>query len=123
MKKKKNILIIEDEKPLGKILRYKLEVAGFTVHNAANGKEGLEAYANGAYDFILVDLIMPIMDGFTVLEELQKKKNSVPVVVLSNLGQSADIETTKKLGARDFLIKSDTQLNGIVEKVKQIVGE
>lgn len=121
-KKVKHILIAEDEEAYSRVLRYKLEEEGFDVATAINGAEALTAAHAKKPDLLLLDLIMPVMDGFEVLEKwsadpLLKK---VPVIVLSNLGQEEDIQRTKKLGAKDYLIKSDMDLVKVVEKVKTI---
>jgi CheY-like chemotaxis protein len=112
-----HILLVEDEVAVAKILRIKLEEAGFQVTVAVNGKEGLDRLADGGVDLILLDLLMPVMNGFQVLEALQKKQNSTPVIVLTNLGQKDDIEQIQKFGPIDYLIKSDTPLTKILEQV------
>lgn len=115
---KKKILIVEDEKSLAHALKFKLESAGYTVDVENDGASGLATIKSKKFDLVLLDLVMPKVNGFGVLEELKKIKNSTPVIVLSNLGQDTDIATAKRLGAKDFLIKSDTQLEGIVDKVR-----
>lgn len=112
-----HILLVEDEPAVAKILRIKLEEAGFRVTVAVNGKEGLDRLMQGGVDLILLDLLMPVMNGFQVLEVLQKKQNSTPVIILTNLGQKDDIEQIQKFGPIDYLIKSDTPLTKILEQV------
>lgn len=70
------------------------------------------------YDLILLDMIMPKMDGFTVLQKLKENGNKIPVIVTSNLGQDEDVKRAKDLGARDYLVKSDTPLVKIVEYIQ-----
>lgn len=112
------ILICEDEKPLSSALNLKLSSQGYTPTIVNNGREALEKLSQNQFDLILLDLIMPEVDGFEVLEELKNKGISTPVIVLSNLGQKEDIEKAKTLGAKDFFIKSDTPIAEVVEKVK-----
>jgi DNA-binding response OmpR family regulator len=119
---KKKILIGEDEKPMAKALQLKLTHAGFEALAVFNGEEVIEQLAKEQYDLILLDLIMPIKDGFTVLKELKEKGNTVPIIVTSNLSQEEDAKRAKELDAVDYLIKSNTPLAAIVEKVKTILG-
>jgi DNA-binding response OmpR family regulator len=120
--KKTRVLVMEDDPFLKSVYEVKLENEGFEVKIAGNGKEGVDIYDKFKPDIILLDLIMPEMDGFAVLEELkQKKKIKTPIVVLSNLGQEEDVAKAKELGAVDFLIKASTQINAVVEKVKSIL--
>jgi DNA-binding response OmpR family regulator len=116
----KKILIVEDEKPLSHALELKLAHEGFTVTVASNGRECLELIESQSFDVVLLDLIMPEVDGFQVLEQIQKKPNGPAVFVLSNLSQSEDEQRVLALGARKFFIKSDTSLTTIVDEVKQV---
>jgi len=121
--KKQRVLVMEDDSFLRSVYEVKLSNEGFDVKIAGNGKEGIELYDSFKPDIILLDLIMPEMDGFAVLEELkQKRKIKTPVVVLSNLGQDEDIKKAKELGAVDFLIKASTQINAVVEKIRDVIG-
>ncbi len=113
----KNILIVEDERPLSHALEMKLKAQGFTTKVVMNGQDALTELANGKYNMVLLDLIMPTMDGFGVLEEMKNKKLSVPVIVLSNLGQDEDRVKTKALGAIDYFVKSNTPIAEILERV------
>src|SRR3989338_6391413 len=103
---KRTILIVEDEKALLEILKTNLEESGFKVLTTTNGVEGLEALKKHQVDLELLDLLMPLMSGFDVLEEMGKKKIAVPVIVLSNLGQQEDVNKIKASGAKEYLIKS-----------------
>lgn len=114
---------MEDDPFLRSVYEVKLANEGFEVKIAGNGREGVDAYDSFKPDIILLDLIMPEMDGFAVLEELKKKRKiKTPIVVLSNLGQDEDVAKAKELGAVDFLIKASTQINAVVDKVKTILG-
>lgn len=116
--KGKSILIVEDERPLSHALEIKLKKQGYTTKVVINGQDALDELAQTKYDMVLLDLIMPIMDGFGVLEELKNKKLNVPVIVLSNLGQDEDRAKTKALGALDYFVKSNTPIAEILERVK-----
>ena len=118
MDKQKKILVAEDERPLAKALELKLSHSGYEVTVATNGQEALDKLQNGGFDLVLLDLMMPVLDGFSVLEKLKSQNISVPVIVTSNLGQKEDIDKAKKLGAKEYFIKSNTQLSEIVEYIK-----
>jgi DNA-binding response OmpR family regulator len=120
MSSPKHILIIEDEKPLAHALDLKLQHEGFAVTVAGNGQEGVALMQSQQFDVLLLDLIMPIMNGFQVLEEIKKLPHQPVVFVLSNLSQHEDEERSIAMGARKFFIKSDTPLNVIVEEVKAV---
>ncbi len=119
MKTSKKILIIEDEKTLSRALELKLTNLGFNIRVALNGEEGLTLLQKESFDLILLDLIMPKMDGFAVLERLKEQKIKTPVMILTNLSQEADMKRTKEFGAKDFFIKSNTPISIIVERVKK----
>jgi DNA-binding response OmpR family regulator len=116
------ILIAEDERPLAKALELKLRAAGFDVSVATDGKQALEMASGGQYDLLLLDLIMPITDGFKVLEGLHDAKVKTRVIVLSNLGQEEDMQRVKALGAVDYFVKADTPLATIIEHVQKYLG-
>lgn len=118
----KKILIAEDEKPIAKALELKLQHEGFDVKTAFNGEEALEYIEHEPFALILLDLVMPKVDGFKVLETLQGKKNNTPIFILSNLSQQEDEVKAKHLGAQGFFIKSNTPLAQIVAEVKRVLG-
>ncbi len=111
------ILIIEDEKPLTEVLATKLKGEGFLLNSAENGEEGLELINSWKPDLILLDIIMPKMDGYDVLEKLNEDGNKTPVIIISNSGQMVEIEKTKKLGAVDHLIKTEFSPEDVLKKV------
>lgn len=117
----KKILIIEDEKTLARALELTLTHAGFEAVLAFNGEDGIKLIQNGSYDLILLDLIMPKMDGFTVLTVLKAKKITTPVLVLTNLSQQNDIKHAAKFGAKEFFIKSNTPISVIVGRAKELL--
>jgi DNA-binding response OmpR family regulator len=116
----KSVLIVEDERPLAHALELKLQHEGFQVAVATNGQQGLDLIESQHFDVVLLDLIMPEMDGFQMLEKLKGKSNPPVVIVLSNLSQHEDEDRVLALGARKFFIKSDTPLTTIVEAVRNI---
>jgi two-component system cell cycle response regulator len=113
------VLIVEDDAFLSRALVDKFQHEGFIVHSAMNGEEGLSIMKKEKIDVVLLDLMMPMKNGFEVLEEIQKDPalSKIPVMVLSNLGQDNDIEKAMKLGACDFLVKSNVPLKDVVTKV------
>jgi DNA-binding response OmpR family regulator len=117
----KRILIVEDEKAMANALRLKLEHEGFVVQMVNDGDEAKNLLADNKFDLILTDLMMPKFSGFDLLHKLKEMEENTPVVVLSNLSQSEDLEKAKKLGARDYLVKSDISLAEIVVKVKALL--
>lgn len=120
----KHILIVEDEKPMAHALELKLQKEGFETQHANNGKEARSALDVKSFDLVLMDLIMPEMDGFTLLEKIKEEKDlNVPVIVLSNLSQSEDKEKVLDLGAEAYYIKSDITIAEIVDEVRQILGK
>lgn len=121
MTKAKKILVAEDEKPMAQALELKLGGAGFEVKSCFNGQECLDLFDKEKFDLILLDLVMPVKDGFVVLAELKEKGSKVPVIVLTNLSQVDDYKRVKELGALDLFVKSDTPIADIVKKVEQIL--
>ena len=117
----KKILIIEDEKTLARALELKLTLSNFAVSVAFNGEEGIKLLEKKIFDLILLDLIMPKMDGFAVLETLKIKRIKTPVMVLTNLGQDNDVRRTKEFGVKEFLIKSNTPIATIVARVVKLL--
>ncbi len=118
----KHILIAEDEKPYLRALVLKMQNAGFKVTGAENGVETLAALKKERFDLLLLDLIMPKVNGFMVLEEIKKLGLKLPVIVLSNLSQADDEKKVRDLGAVDFLGKSNTPIAELTEKVKALIG-
>ncbi|SRR5260221_1518519 len=117
----KKILIVEDEKPLADVLQDELIHQGFEVFVASNGKEGLEMAISYTPDLILLDLLMPVMDGKTMLHRLRDfpKFKTIPVIVLTNAGETENIrETQLYFNASEFLIKSNVSVEQIVTKIK-----
>ncbi len=117
MAEKKKILIAEDEKPMSRALVLKLGNSGYEAKPAYDGQEALDMLAKEKFDLILLDLMMPRVDGFGVLEEMKKRGDSTPVICSTNLSQPSDIDRTKALGVIDYFVKSDTPISEVVDRV------
>jgi len=119
--KKKNVLIIEDEKMLSEMYKTKFEMEGFAVKQSFDGKDGLEKAKSGKPDIVLLDIILPKLDGFLVLKELKEDPamKKTPVLLLTNLGQDDDIKKGKSLGADGYFVKANHSPAEIVEQVRR----
>ncbi|KKQ50298.1 MAG: Two component transcriptional regulator, winged helix family [Candidatus Woesebacteria bacterium GW2011_GWC1_38_13] len=117
------ILVAEDDKLLANAYKVKLAREGYDVLIAADGNEVISTIDNFVPDLIVLDLIMPKTDGFLVLEHLKKsdKWKNVPVLVSSNLSQSEDIVRATKLGADDYIVKSDLSMKVLGDKIKALL--
>ncbi len=115
------ILIVEDEPTLQKALTIALEQEGYQVQGALDGEAGLRLAKETKPNLILLDLILPKMDGFEILEELKKDENTkdLPVIILTNLESSQDIEKALVLGAKTYLVKANYDLKDVIQKVKE----
>lgn len=120
----KKVLFIEDEPALQRTLTIALKEAGFDALSAFDGETGLNIAKNEKPDIILLDLIIPKMDGFTVLENLKKDESvkNIPVIVLTNLEATDDVEKVVGLGATTYLVKANYDIAEIVAKIKEILG-
>lgn len=121
--KKKHILIIEDEVVHLDIMREKLEREGYTVRVAGDGEQGLQQLRSGGVDLVLLDMMLPKLDGIGVMEAMKKEHISVPIIIVSNSGQPIEVERARTLGARDFLIKAEFDPAEVLEKVRNVLGE
>ncbi len=121
-----SIVIVEDEKFLLEICERKFRTLGFTVKTAVDGPSGLEKITSSQPDIVLLDIILPNMDGFEVLRRVRSDPDpqiaKIPIIILSNLGQDSDIEKAKRLGANDYLVKTFFTVEEIVAKVKELLG-
>ncbi|MCD5385018.1 MAG: response regulator [Candidatus Pacebacteria bacterium] len=120
----KKILIIEDEEILADLLQKKLIQAGYSVLVAVDGVEGMKEIKKDIPDLILLDIIMPKMGGFEVMRELQKEKkfSKIPIIIISNSGQPVELDLAQKLGATDWLIKTDFDPQEVLNKVVKQIG-
>lgn len=119
----KKILVIEDDKFLRELISQKLMKEGYDIVEAVDGEKGIEAIKSEKPDLVLLDLILPEVDGFGVLAKVKEDSTlaQIPIIILSNLGQKDDIEKGLKLGAVDYLIKAHFTPNEIVEKIKTVL--
>ncbi len=119
----KKILVAEDNKYLANAYRVKLEKTGYEVLLAGNGEEVMKILETTIPDLIVLDLVMSGIDGFGVLEEMNKNPafKTIPIIVSSNLGQKEDVDRAKALGAKDYFIKSEVEPDDIVEKIKTLL--
>jgi len=117
---KRKILIIEDEKDLRFFLKTALTQAGFEVKEAIDAEEALEKIKEEKPDLILLDIILPGKSGFDFLIEIKKDPEfeSIPIIIVSNLGQREEIQKGLELGAKDYIVKANFTLDEIVKKVK-----
>ena len=117
----KKILIVEDDKMISSMYETKLKQENFLVLTADNGQLGLEMAIKEKPDIILLDIILPQMDGFTILQELRYNKNmkTTPIIMLTNLGTDEDKKKGEKLGATDYLVKANltpAQVSDVIKK-------
>ena len=121
----KKILLVEDEELIIDLLTKKLEREGYQVSIAKDGEEGLSMMKDAKPDLILLDIVMPKMGGFEVMEEMQKDEEfkKIPVIVISNSGQPVELDRAKKLGAKDWLIKTEFDPREIINKVIKQIGK
>ena len=123
------ILIVEDEETLRNVLADKLKSEDFEVLEASNGEEGLTSAQSNEPDLILLDILMPVMDGFTMTEKLrQSEKESgkqpseyVPIIFLTNLGEEKGLTQSQKHGVYNYLVKSNWKLENVVIRIKEVL--
>jgi DNA-binding response OmpR family regulator len=123
---KKYIIVAEDDRFYSTLFRLKLENSGFEVDVFPDGAQTLQAAYKKKPDLILLDLIMPVADGFETLREIKATNSAlkeVKVIVLSNLSQEEDMKRALDLGASSYFVKADISIMDMVEKVKEAVGE
>lgn len=116
----KKILIIEDDRYLRELIIKKLEKEKFEILEAIDGEEGLKKAKEEKPDLILLDLILPGIDGYKVLAQIKRDPeiSSIPVIILSNLGQIQEVEKGLKLGAADYLVKAHFTPEEVIKKIK-----
>ncbi len=119
----KKILIIEDDKFLRELIGQKLLKEGYDIIEAVDGEKGIKSVKDEKPDLVLLDLILPGMDGFEVLIKIKEDSEiaQIPVIILSNLGQKDDIEKGLKMGAVDYLIKAHFTPGEIIDKIKVVL--
>ena len=119
----KTILVVEDDKYLRDVLVEKLKKEGFDVLEAVDGEAGLAMTAEKKPDLVVLDIILPLLNGFDYLEKKAKNNalEKIPVIILSNLGQREDVERGMKLGAKDYVVKAHFTPNDLIEKVRALL--
>lgn len=117
----KKILIIEDDKLISSMYNTKLKIDGYKVFLADTGLKGFKKAKEKKPDLIMLDVILPELDGFSVLEKLKNNKQTknIPVMMLTNLGTDEDVDKGKKLGAIDYLVKANFTPAEISKKIKK----
>jgi DNA-binding response OmpR family regulator len=121
----KKILIIEDEEILLNLLKNKFSEIGYEVSIATDGVLGLKAMKEILPDLVLLDLVMPKMGGFELLEKRQEDEtiNGIPIIIISNSGQPVELGRAKELGVNDWLIKTEFDPKEVIQKVVAQIGE
>lgn len=124
MKETKKIFILEDEEILLDALAQKLRREGFSVSGSRDGAEGLRKIIEEKPDLVLLDILLPGMNGFEVLENLRKNQSTrdVLVIIISNSGQPVEIDRALKLGIKDYLVKAQFDPAEVIEKVRNVFG-
>lgn len=117
------VLLVEDDKMIIDMYTLKFTQEGYEVVQAENGKDAVALAKTVNPDIILLDIILPQMDGFSVLKEIKADPNvkDVPVILLTNLGQDGDVKKGLELGATDYLIKANYTPSQVVDKVKSVL--
>ena len=121
---KKKVVIIEDDEHVAKIYEVKFAKEGIETFFARDGEEGMKKVLAEKPDLIVLDLMVPKKDGFAVLEEIKNNPSlsHIPVLVISNLGGSADVERTLALGAKEHLIKVNHSMQEVIQKANEYLG-
>ncbi len=119
------ILVVEDDPVLKNLLGHTFANEYHMLY-ASNGTEALSILESSEPTLILLDLMMPDMDGFTFLEKVRSRADSlkdVPIIIVSNLGQQADIDRAKLLGANEYLVKAEVSVDEIIAKIKEVLAK
>ena len=120
----KKVLIVEDEELIGDLLQKKFRQEGYYASVARDGEAALKQIREERPDIVLLDIVLPRLNGFEVLEELKKDEalRQIPVIIISNSGLPAEIEKAKALGVRDWLVKTEFDPREVLEKVQRQIG-
>lgn len=121
MEQKKYILVAEDDAFYANIYKVKLEKEGFEVTVVGDGQQAIDKLKEKAPDLLILDLIMPEVDGFEALERIKAdpKTKDIKVIVLSNLGQDEDVERAKKLGALEYVVKASVSIQEMIKIINK----
>jgi DNA-binding response OmpR family regulator len=119
----KKIMVIEDDRFLSSLIKARLEKEGFTVLQSFDGEEAIKALRADKPDLVILDIIMPKVTGFEVLQMISITPGfeKIPVVILSNLAQDSDIQKARQLGAREYFVKVKISIDDLIGKIKTLV--
>ena len=116
-----NILVAEDDDVLRDVYVKKFSLGGFNLRTAKNGEEAIQEIAKEVPELLILDLNMPVMDGFAVLEKFPRGQRTFPIIILSNFGDIKNKERGMGLGADDFFVKSEMTIRSLLEKVHTLL--
>ena len=121
--KKRKILLVEDDSMIVEMYKLRFEEEGFEVTVTEKGSEAIELASSLKPDIMLLDIILPEVDGFNILQSLksEEKTKSLPILMLTNLAQESDKEKAISMGANDYLVKSQHTPSDVLQKVKEII--
>ncbi|MBI3290789.1 response regulator [Candidatus Falkowbacteria bacterium] len=124
MSSKKTILLVEDDRDLLSLMNKKLKQENFNVLQAETGQQALDILAKQKPDLVLLDILLPDIDGLTVLNEIASKEETedLPVIILSNLADQGSLEQAQAVGDYEYLVKAKTELNEVVKKIREKTG-
>ena len=117
------VLIVEDDSFLVNAYRIKFERLGYETKIAIDGESALKILGEWVPDVVILDLVMPKMDGYEFLEKMRAKPEflNIPVLVATNLGQPEDVDRARELGANNYVIKGNLSLSELVEKLEELI--
>ncbi|MDQ5981423.1 MAG: hypothetical protein QG570_170 [Patescibacteria group bacterium] len=120
LRKVKRILIVDDNEFFAKVIKSELLNHGYEVDIVYNGEQALDFLKHTQVDLILLDIIMPIKDGFETMEEIKKNEltKNISVVFFSNLGQAEDIQKAMNMGAQSYIVKKDFSLKEVMDNIE-----
>jgi len=123
MAEKIHVLLVEDDVFLSGIYQKKFEMEGYKISLADNGEKALVEVKKKKPDIVMLDILLPKLDGFAVLAKLKadSETKDIPVILLTNLGQKDDVEKGLQMGAADYLIKAHFKPSEVVDKIKQVL--
>ena len=123
--KKVKIILVEDDKFLSRMYKTKLEMEEFEVHTAFDGKTGLAMIQKELPDILLLDIILPELEGWEIINQMKKDPatKDIPIIVLSNLGSDEDVAKAKLYGVKDYLVKAHFIPREVIGKIKKIINK
>ncbi len=120
-----NILVVEDDEFISEIIARKLEKSGFSISLAHDGQEAIDQLAKSTPDIVLLDILLPKVNGLEVLKSIRSKPETkqLPVLVFSNLGSKEEIKTAMDLGATEYMVKASYTIDELIKKINQILNK